>query len=79
MDCLYFQVLLIGISMSSFTEPATNGKQLFTPSSGGSCAVVAVHGGAWDIPKDLWPDTIKGVKAAALAAHKVWLFGNSSY
>ena len=33
--------------------------------------VVAVHGGAWDIPEPLWPDTISGVKTAARIAYKV--------
>ena len=28
--------------------------------------IIAVHGGAWAIPEDLWQQSIEGVKAAAL-------------
>ena len=39
--------------------------------SGVRQVVVAVHGGAWDIPEPLWAGSVAGVKTAARAAHKV--------
>ena len=33
--------------------------------------VVAVHGGAWDIPENLWDDSLLGVKNSAIAGYKV--------
>ena len=33
--------------------------------------IIAVHGGAWAIPENLWESSISGVKQAALEGFKV--------
>ncbi|XP_018010876.1 isoaspartyl peptidase/L-asparaginase [Hyalella azteca] len=40
--------------------------------------VVAVHGGAWDIPEPLWEASLTGVKLAALRAFEVMDAGGSA-
>lgn len=68
--------------MSSSDRPVTSSHQMANHTSAGNSGcgsvVVAVHGGAWDIPEQLWTDSIQGVKAAALAAHKKLLFGGNA-
>ncbi|KAK4324318.1 hypothetical protein Pmani_005034 [Petrolisthes manimaculis] len=39
--------------------------------------VVCVHGGAWDIPENLWTDSIEGVKLAARRGYQVLDDGGS--